>query len=420
MLCHTKPMAEIARAMLRIMTAFVFATVMIGAQALAQDAEDLEPAVVAEPFAKWFRYDNIVKANWKIIADPEDPLRLEIVPGDGSSVSSLRIEPRFRIMVLYPRPSSAYDVAITKILNVFSDRGIEAEFKVFNFDRNDSRGNQAIKIAEASEIDLIFTMGSESTAWLWNHYKGGKIPVVSVTSKDPVILGQAHSYTRGTNTNFAFTSLNMPVSAQLAYVFELRPQLRNLAVLVDSKNVSAMETQARPIAETASAKGIRVLNLEVQNPENARQELAALVSEAVSAMHKNDVNLENSLFWITGSTSVFREIETINRHADRVPVLSVVPEVVQEGDDSAVLSIGISFESNAHLAAIYAIKVLEGDAEVGDLKVGVVSPPDIAINFRKAREIGLEIPFSFVEGANYIFDYDGRPVRHRGKLIPKS
>jgi putative ABC transport system substrate-binding protein len=420
MLCHAKTIAALVKKPLCIIAAIVATTLAFGAQAQGRDLTNAGPAAVAEPFAKWFRYDDIVKANWKIIADAEDPLRLEIVPGDGSSVSSLRIEPRFRVMVLYPRPSSAYDAAITKILNVFSDRGIEAEFKIFNFDRTDSRGFQAIKLAEASDIDLIFTMGSESTAWLWNHYKGGTIPVVSVTSKDPVILGQARNYNRGTSTNFAFTSLNMPVAAQLAYVFELRPQLRNLAVLVDSKNVSAMQTQARPIAETASARGIRVLNLEVQNPENARTELAALVSEAVSAMRKNDVNLENSLFWITGSTSVFREIQTINRHADRVPVLSVVPEVVQEGDNSAVLSIGISFESNAHLAAIYAIKVLEGEVKVGDLKVGVVSPPDIAINFRKAREIGLKIPFSFVEGANYIFDYDGKPVRHRGKHIPKS
>jgi putative ABC transport system substrate-binding protein len=420
MLCHAKTIAALVKKSLCIIAAIVATTLAFGAQAQGRDLTNAGPAAVAEPFAKWFRYDDIVKANWKIIADAEDPLRLEIVPGDGSSVSSLRIEPRFRVMVLYPRPSSAYDAAITKILNVFSDRGIEAEFKIFNFDRTDSRGFQAIKLAEASDIDLIFTMGSESTAWLWNHYKGGTIPVVSVTSKDPVILGQARNYDRGTSTNFAFTSLNMPVAAQLAYVFELRPELRNLAVLVDSKNVSAMQTQARPIAETATAKGIRVLNLEVQNPENARTELAALVSEAVSAMRKNDVNLENSLFWITGSTSVFREIQTINRHADRVPVLSVVPEVVQEGDNSAVLSIGISFESNAHLAAIYAIKVLEGEVKVGDLKVGVVSPPDIAINFRKAREIGLKIPFSFVEGANYIFDYDGKPVRHRGKHIPKS
>ena len=330
---------------------------------------------------------------------------------------ALRIEPRFRVMVLYPRPSSAYDVAITKILNVFSDRGIEAEFTIFNFDRNSERGKIGVQLAKDSDVDLIFTMGSESTAWLWSEYKDGQIPVVSVTSKDPVMLGQTSDYNVGTRSNFAFTSLNMPVAAQLAYVLELKPQLKNLAILVDSKNVSAMQTQARPIAEAAIARGIRVLNLEVQEPEMAKEELAEMVPDAVAAMKKNDYNLENSIFWVTGSTSVFREVETINRHSDRVPVLSVVPEVVKEGGSSATLSIGISFESNAHLAAIYGLKVLEKEARVGDLKVGVVSPPDIAINFRKAREIGLKVPFRFFEGANYIFDYDGKAVRHRGKLI---
>ncbi len=57
---------------------------------------------------------------------------------------------------------------------------------------------------------------------------------------------------------------------------------------------------------------------------------------------------------MTGSTSVFREIATINAHAGRAAVLSAVPDVVRGGDDSAVLSIGISFESNAHVAAVYA------------------------------------------------------------------
>ncbi len=386
--------------------------------ASAQQAHTDELPIVEEPYAGWFSYDQSAAGDWRPVANKTDPLRLKIYKGVASANSSLRIEPRYHVMVLYPRRSSAYDVAITRILNVFSDRDILAEFTVFNFDRNDERGKSAIKLAESNKIDLIFSMGSESTAWLWNNYKGGKIPVVSVTSKDPVMLGQAQGYDRGTNTNFAFTSLNMPVSAQLAYVFELRPDLRNLAVLVDSKNVSAMETQARPIAEAASANGVRVLNLEVRNPENAREELAGLVKDAVTAMRKNDVNLENSLFWITGSTSVFREIATINRHSDRVPVLSVVPEVVQNGDDSAVMSIGISFESNAHLAAIYGLKVLEGDVKAGDLNVGVVSPPDIAINFRKAREIGMAIPFNFVEGANYIYDYDGKAVR--SKPIPKG
>ena len=93
-------------------------------------------------------------------------------------------------------------------------------------------------------------------------------------------------------------------------------------------------------------------------------------------------------------------------------MLSVVPEVVTAGDDSAVMSIGISFESNAHLAALFAVDVLSGRRRAGDMEVGIVSPPDIAINFRKAREIGLEIPFSFFEGASFVYDYDGRAVRN--------
>ena len=115
---------------------------------------------------------------------------------------------------------------------------------------------------------------------------------------------------------------------------------------------------------------------------------------------------------MTGSTAVFREIETVNAHADRVPVLSVVPEVVNGTPASAVLSIGINFESNAHLAAIYAGDVLAKRKTAGSMSVGIVSPPDIAINFKKAREIGLRVPFNFFESATYIYGYDGKLVRN--------
>jgi putative ABC transport system substrate-binding protein len=127
-------------------------------------------------------------------------------------------------------------------------------------------------------------------------------------------------------------------------------------------------------------------------------------------MRQNDPDLSKSLFWITGSTSVFKEIRTINQYADRVPVVSVVPEIVTAGADTAAIGIGISFESNAQLAGVYAAKVLNG-TKAGDLKVGLVSPPDVAISFLKAREIGLRVPFSYFEIASFIYDYDGKPVR---------
>jgi putative ABC transport system substrate-binding protein len=320
-------------------------------------------------------------------------------------------KPTYRVFVLYSRSSSAYDIAITKILEHFHRREIGAEFTVINFDMDTNLGLDALHRAEKDKFDLIFAMGSESTAWLFDHYRGGAIPVVSVCAKDPVQLGQVLDYESGTKTNFAFTSLNVPVEVQMAYVKQLKSDLRNLVVLVDSKNISAVQTQADPIAAYARQRGIQVLIGAVKDPLMAREELAQIVSGAVQTMKKSDPTLEKSLFWVTGSTSVFREIQTINANADRVPVVSVVPEIVREGPDSAALAIGISFESNATVAAIYGEDILTGRAKVGDLKVGVVTPPDISISFHKAREVGLRIPFDFFESATFVYDYEGRAVR---------
>ena len=380
----------------------------IGIAALIASTSSASAAVYDE----WFRYGQEAAESWDFHEVNGDPNRVEIRrKGSGPD------EAGQQVFVLYPKPSSAYAVAITKILEVFAHKNIDASFTVVNFARDDARGSAALGLADEIGSDLIFSMGSASTAWLWKNYQGGEIPVVSVCSKDPVVLGQIDSYDSSTGTNFAFTSLNMPIEVQMAYVLDLKPDLKNLGVLVDSQNVSAVQTQAQPIADFARARGIRVLDLAVEAPEDAKAELPKLVSDAVATMRKNDPTLNSSVFWITGSTSVFREIGTINRHSDRVPVLSVVPEVVQAGDDSAVMSIGVSFQSNAHLAAIYGVEVLRGEEEAGDLKVGIVSPPDIAINFRKAREIALDIPFNFLESASFVYDYEGRLVRENGKAI---
>jgi putative ABC transport system substrate-binding protein len=358
-------------------------------------------------YSDWFRYGESVERSWQVSEVAGDPNHVRIRPRRDNSHA-----PKRKVMVVYPRPSSAYDTAITKILDIFAEKGINAEIDVVNFRKSDARGRKLIKRVNKEGYELVFSMGSESTAWLYKNYNGDGVPVVSVCSKDPVMLGQAENYDTGTGTNFAFTSLNMPVEVQMAYILELMPQLKNIAILVDSKNVSAVETQAKPMAEFARLRGVRVLELAVRDPTLAKEELYGLVRSAVATMRKNDPTLSNSLFWITGSTSVFREIATINKHSDRVPVLSVVPEVVTAGDDSAVMSIGISFESNAHLAAIYGAQVLSGENRAGDMVVGIVSPPDIAVNFRKAREIGLKIPFNFLESATYIYDYEGKVVRN--------
>ena len=357
----------------------------------------------AAPYSKWFKYDADIGKEWDVVGDPNNPLVVSISRKEG-------VGPVRRILVMYPRASSAYDTAITEILRVFSAKEINASVDVINFELNDAKGKASLSAAEQNRTELVFGMGSESVAWLYQNYMKGKLPVVTVCAKDPVQLGQMKDYDSGSGNNFAFTSLNVPVDVQMSYVRELRPDLKNIAVLVDSKNISAVQTQAEPVANYLKDKGVQVIIGSVQNPANARQELVKIVGDAVQKMRKTDPDLSKSLFWITGSTSVFREIRTINEHADRVPVVSVVPEIVTKGADTAVLAIGVSFESNARLAGIYGANILNG-AKVEQLKVGLVSPPDIAVSFLKARDIGMRVPFSFFEIASYVYDYNGAAVR---------
>lgn len=376
------------------------------AAAITPDALPAPTGADAPAYASWFRIAPETERAWQVDAVPNDKFRavVRLRKLNGARAA-------YRILVMYPRQSSAYDVAMSKILDVIEAKDLPTEFSVINYRNDEQRGQFAVGVAATGNFDLILSMGSESTAWLWANYRGGRIPIVTVCSKDPVILGQVASYEVGSGSNFAFTSLNIPIDVQMAYVAQLRPNLRNLAIMVDGNNVSAVETQSKPIIQYAEARGIRVFPITVQNPDTAQKELETAVRDTVTRMQKNDPGLDHSLFYITGSTIVFREIATINAQSGRVPVLSAVPEVVQAGDDSATLSIGVSFESNAHVAAIYAVNVMTRRAQAGNLKVGVISPPDIAISFRKARDIGMHIPFGIFESANNVFDYDGRLVR---------
>lgn len=325
-----------------------------------------------------------------------------------------------RLAFLYAKSSPAYDISFNRILSVLRERGLAARILAVNFNNNYDSGRRVLRFLQKEKIDMIFSMGSESTAFMVSNFRNGSIPVVTVCSKDPVLLGYVRDYEHGSGDNFAFTSLNMPVVWFLRYLGELKPELRVLGILSDATNRSAMVTQANPLADAARSKGVRVLPLNIRRKKAVSVELAEIVSSAVEEMRKSDPALRHSLFVVTGSTAVFEEMAVINRYSEDVPVIGMVPEIVGDGDASAGASVGISFESNAQLAAIYAITILSGKSRPGEMGVGVVAPPDIALNFKHLRRVGLKVPFYLFESASDIYDYNGHPVRKHGLALPSA
>ncbi|AFY69104.1 hypothetical protein Pse7367_0804 [Thalassoporum mexicanum PCC 7367] len=364
------------------------------------------------PDLKWFSLNPEVYLHWHVAAVPNNPATLVVKPNWVS-----RDVEKKSILILMPKRSSVYGVAVSTTLNIFKQKNIAADFTIVNYGTIEPYGLALLEKAKQDNIDLIFSVGSVSTEFIQENFLGSKIPVVTSASKDPVLLGQTDSYEQGSGTNVAYTSISPPFGTLQTYLLELKPELKNIAILYAEKNISAVKTQVEPMVKIAGELGINAWRYGVVDREQAREELISLVPQAVKKMQESDPTLENSIFLITGSSSVYREIATINEYGGRVMSVATLPDVVQEGDESAVLSIGAQMQNVANLATLYGTKIINGEAKPGELEVGIVSPPDIAISFRRLRATGNKIPFNFFELASFIYNYEGMTVRALGQNV---
>ncbi len=362
---------------------------------------------------EWFRFTENRPNDWRVVEAARQEKRFKLVPKPETGALLEKT-----ILVLIPKKSSAYVTSLETVLRFFSEKKLYPRFEVANYDRDAEQGRNILQTAVEQEVDLIFAMGSLSADFVFNHFQGQDIPVVTICAKDPVMMQYISDYEKVSGSNFAYTSLNIPVKVQMIFLQELIPDLRNIGILYARNNASAVLTQADPLREYAENMGINVLNVAVDDQDKARQELKPKVRAAVQRMKANDPGLQRSVFYVTGSTCVFSNFDVINANADQVPVIGVSPSMVKGGDrPGAMLAVGVGFENNAQLAAIYAEKILKGEKKPGELPVGVISPPDIAINFKLVREIDMKIPYSFFELANFIFNYQGEQVKRKGMII---
>jgi len=129
---------------------WIIAGLMLFSAGLPASAQD-------KPFSKWFRYGAEVDAAWQVAGDFTNPLQLSIRRKGTKEGTPVK-----RVMVLYPRASSAYDTEITRILRVFDDKEVDAEFTVINFELVDSAGKAALQLAEARKFKSLVPIEYQS------------------------------------------------------------------------------------------------------------------------------------------------------------------------------------------------------------------------------------------------------------------
>lgn len=367
------------------------------------------------PNLKWLELSPEVFRDWNVNPAFNNPSTLLISPkwqSPGKTTKS--------ILGLIPIKSEVFGVSLSTTLSLFKQRDVPAIFTIVNYGKIDDFGRALLNKAKREKADMILTIGSVATELVHKYFRGERIPVVTSASKDPVLAGQIADYKKGSGDNVVFTSISPPFEVFQTYLLQLRPSLKNVAILYESFNVSAVQTQVKPMEKIAKEKEICPLLFAVHSADTAKQELAKMLPVAVAEMAKTDPTLENSIFLVTGSASVYRETALINKFGRNIPAIATLPNVVKEGADSATLAIGAQMQNVAYIASLYAIDILNGRARPGDLPVGVVSPPDIAISFLRTQKIGLKVPFNFFEQASFVYNYEGKTVRSFGQNVVKD
>lgn len=372
-------------------------------------------AASPRPDLGWLQYDRSADG-YAIDRDLGDSARHEATPVWSDTAGDAVAH----VMLVIPKKSvAAYSVSVNAILATFRERRRPARFSIWFYDSDEAVARESVEWAEREGVDLIMTVGSDATALFHEIYRGpGKIPVVTSASKDPVLMGQIADYDGGSGDNFAYTSINVSTATLVTLLRQVFPELENVWVIYASQNISAIQTQLRPLQDYAAAEGrLRVGEVMVDDAGSAVLDLRARMPEAVAEVTALDPMRARSIFWVTGSTSVYAHIGLINELSGGVPVLAALPDVVRPGPESALFSIGVNQSSAVHLAALYAVSILEGRARPEELPVGQVSPPDIAINFMKVEELGITLPFTFFEDATFIYDRDGGTARAFGQRV---
>jgi putative ABC transport system substrate-binding protein len=216
------------------------------------------------------------------------------------------------------------------------------------------------------------------------------IPIVMSTGADPVKFGLVQSLAHpGGNvtglTNFA----EALASKQLDLMRELRPGLKQVAVLVNVENPLHVP-QWRETQDAAARASIALVPYEFHKPDDFEAAFTAFVQAKAEAL-------------------LVPPDTTFGSYRARIAELAVkarLPAIFANrlsAEAGGLLSYGPDPVENYRHAAVYVDKILKG-AKPGDLPVERPTKIELVINLKTAKAIGLDVPPALLARADEVIE----------------
>jgi putative tryptophan/tyrosine transport system substrate-binding protein len=217
------------------------------------------------------------------------------------------------------------------------------------------------------------------------------IPIVFITSQDPVNVGLVASVARPggnvTGINFFAGELG---GKRIEFLRELVPAATRVGVLVNPTNPTNMETTLRDVQAAARAMGLQIQVLHAATRQEIDAAFAEFARERAEALFVAGDTLFSS-----------RRVQLVNlasRHA--IPTAFSNREFAEIG---GLMSYGTNIVDAWRQSGAYTGRILKG-AKPADLPVVQSSKFELAINAQTARMLGLTVPDKLLVAADEVIE----------------
>jgi ABC-type uncharacterized transport system substrate-binding protein len=205
------------------------------------------------------------------------------------------------------------------------------------------------------------------------------IPIVMVSSLDPVAAGYVESFAHPGGNITGLAWLNRDISAKrIELLKELLPKFSQAAILWDGDGPGPA-VAFKEYTAAAHAFKIDLRSLEVRGPD----------PDFTEAFHTANSARAEAII-VVGNPLMSQHVKSIFAMATkhRLPTMTEEDRYVQAG---GLISYGANFADLYRRAAGYVVEILKG-AKPGDLQVKLPEKFEIFVNLKTAKEVGVVIP----------------------------
>jgi putative ABC transport system substrate-binding protein len=255
----------------------------------------------------------------------------------------------------------------------------------------DTQNDRLPALAAALVSRQVRVIAANTLAALASKAATQTIPVVFVTSGDPVELGLIASLSRPGGNVTGVTTLGVEVGPKrLELLHELIPSANIIAVLVNPTNPSLTEPLSRNLQAAASTLGLQLHVVQANSERDFEPVFATLHQLGAGAL-------------VIGSDALFTSrLEQLAAMALRhsMPTMWENSDFAEAG---GLMSYGGSFMDAYRRLGVYTGRILKGD-KPADLPVEQATKTELIINLKTAKAIGLHVSQDMLSIADQVIE----------------